>query len=109
MILVGRDGAVSEGTAEGARIARSSRKLFDVNASDDSWAADVQRAREFGALATAAQLIGAGQAMLDLSVQYAKQRSQFGGGHRLVPTIKHKLADVHIALELAGRWCTAPH
>ena len=52
-------------------------------------------------LATAAQLIGAGQAMLDLSVQYAKQRSQFGRVIGSYQAIKHKLADVHIALELA--------
>jgi alkylation response protein AidB-like acyl-CoA dehydrogenase len=39
--------------------------------------------------------------MLDMSVQYAKQRTQFGrviGGYQ---AIKHKLADVHIALDLA--------
>ncbi len=102
VILVGRDGAVSVGTAEGAHESLDpSRKLFDVNASGDSWAADVQRAREFGALATAAQLIGAGQAMLDLSVQYAKQRSQFGRVIGSYQAIKHKLADVHISLELA--------
>ena len=59
------------------------------------------RAYEFGALATAAQLIGAGQAMLDASVEYAKQRTQFGRVIGSYQAIKHKLADVHIALELA--------
>jgi alkylation response protein AidB-like acyl-CoA dehydrogenase len=54
------------------------RRLFDVTASGDSQKADTARAFEFGALITAAQLIGAGQAMLDASVAYAKQRSQFG-------------------------------
>lgn len=78
-----------------------SRKLFDVTAAGEAWDADVARAYEFGALGTAAQLIGAGQAMLDTAVDYAKQRTQFGrviGGYQ---AIKHKLADVHIALELA--------
>lgn len=78
-----------------------SRKLFDVNASGDSRPADVARAFEFGALATAAQLVGAGQAMLDMSVEYAKQRSQFGKAIGTYQAIKHKLADVHIAVELA--------
>ena len=64
-------------------------------------AADVARAYEFGALATAAQLVGAGQAMLDASVEYAKQRSQFGRVIGSYQAIKHKLADVHIAVELA--------
>ncbi|MEO6792874.1 MAG: acyl-CoA dehydrogenase family protein [Mycobacterium sp.] len=78
-----------------------SRGVFDVTAGGESWAADTARAYEVGALATAAQLIGAGQAMLDTTVDYAKQRTQFGrviGGYQ---AIKHKLADVHIALELA--------
>ena len=78
-----------------------SRKLFDVTASGDSQPADVARAYEFGALATAAQLVGAGQAMLDMSVEYAKQRSQFGRVIGSYQAIKHKLADVHIAVELA--------
>ena len=76
------------------------RKLFDVSASGPSQSADVARAYEFGVLATAAQLVGAAQTMLDKSVAYAKQRSQFGhviGGYQ---AIKHKLADVHIAVDL---------
>ena len=60
-----------------------------------------QRAYEFGALATAAQLVGAGQALLDAAVDYAKQRTQFGRVIGSYQAIKHKLADVHIALELA--------
>ncbi|OBK88476.1 acyl-CoA dehydrogenase family protein [Mycolicibacter sinensis] len=78
-----------------------SRGVFDVTATGESWDADTARAYEVGALATAAQLIGAGQAMLNTAVDYAKQRTQFGrviGGYQ---AIKHKLADVHIALELA--------
>lgn len=102
LILVAENGEVREGTAGASHDSLDpSRKLFDVKASGDGWAADVQRAREFGALATAAQLIGAGQAMLDISVEYAKQRSQFGRLIGSYQAIKHKLADVHIALELA--------
>ena len=39
--------------------------------------------------------------MLDASVAYAKQRSQFGRVIGSYQAIKHKLADVHIAVELA--------
>jgi alkylation response protein AidB-like acyl-CoA dehydrogenase len=78
-----------------------SRRLFDVIATDSAWQADVARAYEFGALATAAQLVGAGQALLDAAVDYAKQRAQFGRVIGSYQAIKHKLADVHIALELA--------
>lgn len=78
-----------------------SRRLFDVTATTAAWTADVARAYEFGALITAAQLVGAGQAMLNASVEYAKQRNQFGRAIGTYQAIKHKLADVHIAVELA--------
>ncbi len=102
LILVAADGKVSDGTAgKQVESVDPSRKLFDVNASGEGQAADVARAYEFGVLATAAQLVGAGQALLDASVEYAKQRSQFGKVIGTYQAIKHKLADVHIALELA--------
>jgi alkylation response protein AidB-like acyl-CoA dehydrogenase len=78
-----------------------SRHLFDADAVCEAWQADVARAYEVGALATAAQLVGAGQALLDAAVDYAKQRAQFGRVIGSYQAIKHKLADVHIALELA--------
>jgi alkylation response protein AidB-like acyl-CoA dehydrogenase len=78
-----------------------SRRLYDVTATGRSWQADIKRAYEFGALATAAQLVGAAQAMLDAAVDYAKQRTQFGRVIGSYQAIKHKLADVHIAIELA--------
>lgn len=78
-----------------------SRHLFDAQAVCEAWRADVGRAYEFGALATAAQLVGAGQSLLDAAVDYAKQRAQFGRAIGSYQAIKHKLADVHIALELA--------
>jgi len=78
-----------------------SRRLFEVSAAGDTHPADTTRAYDFGALATAAQLLGAGQSMLDMSVEYAKQRTQFGRPIGSYQAIKHALANVHIALELA--------
>jgi alkylation response protein AidB-like acyl-CoA dehydrogenase len=102
LILAATDGQVSDATAADSHASVDpSRRLFDVTASGQPWNADVARAIEFGALATAAQLVGAGQALLDESVAYAKQRSQFGRIIGSYQAIKHKLADVHIALELA--------
>ncbi|OBG15824.1 acyl-CoA dehydrogenase [Mycolicibacterium celeriflavum] len=102
LILVADNNEVRDGAA-GAQheSVDPSRKLFEVSASGDAKKADVARAYEFGVLATAAQLVGAGQAMLDMSVEYAKQRSQFGKVIGTYQAIKHKLADVHIAVELA--------
>jgi alkylation response protein AidB-like acyl-CoA dehydrogenase len=102
VILVAANGEVRDGTAGAEHESiDASRHLFDVTAAGDARKADVARAYEFGALATAAQLVGAGQAMLDASVDYAKQRSQFGKVIGTYQAIKHKLADVHVALELA--------
>jgi len=102
LILVAGDGEVSDGTAgELHQSVDPARRLFDVTTVGKAQKADTARAFEFGALVTAAQLIGAGQAMLDASVEYAKQRSQFGRVIGSYQAIKHKLADVYIAVELA--------
>ena len=102
LVLLAADGAVSDGCAgDHHESVDPSRRLFTVTAAGASQPADVARAFEFGALATAAQLVGAGQTMLDMTVEYAKQRSQFGRLIGSYQAIKHTLADVHIALELA--------
>lgn len=102
LVLFAADGTVSDGTAGALHESVDpARRLFDVTASEDARSADTARAFEFGALATAALLVGAGQAMLDASVEYAKQRTQFGRVIGSYQAIKHKLADVYIAVELA--------
>lgn len=102
VVLLAADSGVTDATA-GARhdSVDPARRLFDVAPEGELRPADVARAYEFGALGTAAQLVGAGQAMLDMSVEYAKQRTQFGRLIGSYQAIKHKLADVHIAVELA--------
>jgi alkylation response protein AidB-like acyl-CoA dehydrogenase len=101
ILAAGNGRACTAAAADSHASVDPSRKLFDVMASGDNWEADVERAVQFGALATAAQLVGAGRALLDASVSYAKQRTQFGRVIGSYQAIKHKLADVHIALELA--------
>lgn len=61
----------------------------------------IERARQRGTLAVAAQLLGLGQTLLDKSVAYANVREQFGCPVGSFQAIKHKLADVLIALEYA--------
>ncbi|TQK29093.1 acyl-CoA dehydrogenase [Arthrobacter sp. SLBN-53] len=102
LTLLAGDGLAAEATTGAAHDSVDpTRRLFEVDASGDGQSADTARAYEFGVLATAAQLVGAGQAMLDLSVAYAKQRTQFGRVIGSYQAIKHKLADVHIAVEMA--------
>jgi hypothetical protein len=102
LVLLATDDGVTEGAAgERHQSVDPSRRLYDVTATGEPWDADVNRAYEFGALATAAQLVGAAEALRDAAVDYAKQRSQFGRAIGSYQAIKHKLADVHIAIELA--------
>jgi alkylation response protein AidB-like acyl-CoA dehydrogenase len=102
LVLLATDDGVSEAApGEEHESVDPSRRLFDVTSTGDSWQADVRRAYEFGALATAAQLVGAAEALRDAAVDYAKQRTQFGRIIGSYQAIKHKLADVHIAIELA--------
>jgi alkylation response protein AidB-like acyl-CoA dehydrogenase len=108
LVLLATDEGVSEAVVVGGRTAAyqsvdPSRRLYDVTAAGEVWhppKGAVKRAYEFGALATAAQLVGAAEALLNEAVDYAKQRSQFGRVIGSYQAIKHKLADVHIAIEL---------
>ncbi|MEV7339719.1 acyl-CoA dehydrogenase family protein [Streptomyces sp. NPDC093544] len=52
-------------------------------------------------LATAAQALGVGLALLDRTVAYVKQRTQFGVPIGSFQAVKHQLADAKIALEFA--------
>jgi alkylation response protein AidB-like acyl-CoA dehydrogenase len=101
VLLATEDGVGEAAPGEEHESVDPSRRLFDVTPTGDAWQADIQRAYEFGALATAAQLVGAAEALRDAAVDYAKQRTQFGRIIGSYQAIKHKLADVHIAIELA--------
>ncbi|WP_078311474.1 MULTISPECIES: acyl-CoA dehydrogenase family protein [unclassified Mycobacterium] len=79
----------------------ATRRVFDVTPAGGGVSLDTSRAINFGVLAISAQLVGLGQSLLDRAVEYAKQRSQFGRPIGSYQAVKHKLADVHIALELA--------
>ncbi|QES05592.1 acyl-CoA dehydrogenase [Streptomyces venezuelae] len=52
-------------------------------------------------LATAAQSLGVGLALLDRSVAHARQRTQFGAPIGSFQAVKHRLADTLLALEFA--------
>lgn len=64
-------------------------------------AADPQRAFDLAVFATAAQLVGLADAMLDLSVRHALQREQFGKVIGSFQAVKHQLADVYVGNSFA--------
>lgn len=70
-----------------------SSAVATVEAGDD--------AASLGALAAAATLVGLGHSMLDATVEYAKERRQFGVPIGTYQAVKHHLADVLVALSYA--------
>ena len=54
-----------------------------------------------GAYATAAQLLGLADRMIELTVDYAKERKQFGVPIGSFQAVKHHLANARLALEFA--------
>ncbi|AMW08213.1 acyl-CoA dehydrogenase [Streptomyces qaidamensis] len=58
-------------------------------------------AADVAALVTAAQALGLGRALLERTVEYVRQRTQFGVAVGSFQAVKHRLADTLIALEFA--------
>jgi len=77
------------------------RHLFTVTPGEPVAVDELRGALGLGVLATAAQLLGAGERLLADSVSYVKQRRQFGREIGSYQAIKHALADVRIALDFA--------
>ncbi len=99
---------VSDGALVGARTGErhtsvdGTRRLFSVTPDGEPVpAGDLEHAFDMAVLATAAQLLGAGERLLDDAVTYVKQRRQFGREIGSYQAIKHRLADVRIALDFA--------
>ena len=63
---------------------------------------DAAAAFDRGALAVAAQLVGLGRRMLDLTVGYVVERRQFGVPIGSFQAVKHHLADAALRLEFAA-------
>ncbi|MBM3659384.1 MAG: acyl-CoA dehydrogenase [Actinobacteria bacterium] len=61
----------------------------------------VERVLQEAATATAAESVGTCQAIFDITLDYAKQREQFGVPIGSFQAIKHKFADLIVALEKA--------
>lgn len=107
LVLIADDARLSTAHRTGAiRSIDPARRLFTVAADEpvaegDAVRAAVATAFDTGALACAAQLLGAGRALLDATTGYAKQRKQFGKPIGEFQAVKQKLADVLIGLDLA--------
>ncbi|WP_341230240.1 acyl-CoA dehydrogenase family protein [Nocardioides salarius] len=103
---------VVDGALHGAEVGEqhasvdATRRLFSVTPTGAGQGSaqgtgDLDRAFDTAVLACAAQLLGAGERLLDDAVAYVKQRRQFGREIGSYQAIKHRLADVRIALDFA--------
>lgn len=90
-------GAVS--SSDLLRSVDTTRRLFRAGHTAATTSAD--QAFDLAALACAAELLGCGERLLADSVAYAKQRTQYGRAIGSYQAIKHRLADVRIALDFA--------
>ncbi|RNL70749.1 acyl-CoA dehydrogenase family protein [Streptomyces sp. I6] len=73
----------------------------EVLAAGPGVAAAAAHAEDWARLATAAQALGTGLALLDRTVEHVGRRAQFGVPIGSFQAVKHRLADTLIALEFA--------
>jgi alkylation response protein AidB-like acyl-CoA dehydrogenase len=83
-----------------------SRRVFDVDVVMTMELRDTDEPRaaavvDRGSLATAAQLCGLTDRMIEMTVEYAKERKQFGAAIGSFQAVKHHLANARLALEFA--------
>jgi alkylation response protein AidB-like acyl-CoA dehydrogenase len=122
LLLLVRDGAVYAVGRERVRTTAlpsvdGARRLFRVEWEQGALVTDDPRALaaafDHGALGAAAELCGLGRRMLDVTVEYAQLRRQFGRPIGSFQAVQHRLADALVALELArplvhrAAWSTA--
>jgi alkylation response protein AidB-like acyl-CoA dehydrogenase len=109
-----RTSAGGSSTTDVLRSVDTTRRLFDLNAHSPSVVEEgEERARlettsspldeafDLAVLACSAELLGCGERLLADSVDYVKQRKQYGRTIGSYQAIKHALADVRIALDFA--------
>ena len=104
-----------DGRADGVRRERlfamdQTRKLATIELTDaparligadgDGWRI-VERALQLGAIGLAAEQVGGAQRCMEISVEYAKDRIQFGRQIGSFQAVKHKCADMLVQVELA--------
>jgi alkylation response protein AidB-like acyl-CoA dehydrogenase len=105
--LVGEPGGVrfydkSEVTLERVDSVDRTRDLARVTPSGTGTAIAADGIEYWCALGAAAQLIGLGRELVRMTVEYVKDRRQFGVPVGSFQAVKHHLADAHLAMEFAA-------
>ncbi len=112
LVVVARNGVfVADSKARGVKITPMSamdltRKLYAVEFSNTpveeiGTGKDLPRALDVATAALAAELVGGMQRALDLTVEYAKTRKQFGKPIGIFQAVQHQCADMYLETESA--------
>lgn len=103
VVLLADNGMVGPAALSAALVAPGSeRRLFSVVPAGVARVCPViGRALDLGVLVCAAQLLGAGRALLEMSVGHARTREQFGGAIGRFQAVQNRLSDVAVGLEFA--------
>jgi alkylation response protein AidB-like acyl-CoA dehydrogenase len=110
-VIVVRDGErwalVTDASAEAVEALDPTRRLWRVQAEGDPEAlpGDGARARDIAAVALAAESAGVARRAMDMAVQYAKEREQFGRPIGAYQAVSHACAQM--LLEVEGARSTA--
>jgi len=110
IVVVARNGVfVVDSKARGLRISPMSgmdltRKLYGVEFSNTpaeqiGSSTDLSRAFDIATAALAAELVGGMQRTLDITVEYAKTRKQFGKPIGMFQAVQHQCADMYLETE----------
>jgi alkylation response protein AidB-like acyl-CoA dehydrogenase len=105
--LIERSGGVSihdrsEVSIEPVSSVDRTRDLARVAPLGEGTPVGVEGIRQWCALGAAAQLIGLGRELVRMTVEYVKDRRQFGVPVGSFQAVKHHLADAHLAMEFAA-------
>jgi alkylation response protein AidB-like acyl-CoA dehydrogenase len=99
-------------TRKQARLEFSDTPARPIGADGEGWAV-LETVLDLAAVALAAEQVGGAQRVLDMAVDYAKQRVQFGRPIGSFQAIKHKCADMLLEVESAksaayyAAWCAS--
>jgi alkylation response protein AidB-like acyl-CoA dehydrogenase len=87
-----------DATVRWGRVSLSGARGELLGAPGRAWPS-VERLHDLGAAAVTAEMIGAGEAALALTVDYARQRVQFGQPIGRFQGVKHPLAEMYVDVE----------
>ncbi|WP_059016629.1 acyl-CoA dehydrogenase family protein [Mycobacterium sp. M26] len=104
-VVIGIDGARlqrwTDVTAEATPTVDPTRRLARVTAGSTEPLGDDPGLADFAAILLAAEQIGAATRCLELTVDYTKERVQFGRPIGSFQALKHRMADLYVAVQSA--------